>query len=305
MKRIQIKGIILLLLLIFLTGCSKESLMDEGIKLLDKMFAAGSSGQSVSAEQESSSPASSDSFSDDQSPQETNSPEAVEPTVTDQAPTGSDPSTPEQQTSDPSSSPSPSAETITPSHTDATFFGPGESFKFVPKGITGIYACTYSSENESVASVDSDTGKVTAVGPGTTKVKMHVESNGQYDFECIVRCNWTDEEKEPSLPDEDKEPSLPASSEGAAETTATDINGISASHSDATFFNPKEHFQFLPKGVEDGIVCTYRTDNAEIASVDDKGMVTAVGPGTTTITMTLDVGGTEYIFKCIVRCNWS
>lgn len=310
MKQIKIYSIISLFLLILLTGCSKENLMDEGAKLLDKMFAADSSGQPVSAEEIPSSPSSSESepLADNQNPEETNSPDTDDPSAAGPSPIALEPSSTEQSASEPESSQAAPTESITPSHTDATFFGPGESFHFIPKGVTGIYACTYTSEDETVASVDPNTGKVTAVGPGTTKINMHVESNGQHDFSCVVRCSWTEDEKEPSLPDGDEKPSLPPSSfvpEVPSESVETGIGGISASHSDATFFNPKEHFRFLPIGAGDDITCTYTTGNAEIASVDDKGVVTAVGPGTTTVTMTVDAGGTEYIFECIVRCSWN
>lgn len=307
MKQIKICSIIFLFLLILLTGCSKENLMEEGTKLLDKMFAADSSGQPVSAEEPPSSPSSSESepSADNQNPEETNSPGADDPPATDPSPIASGPSSTEQPASESESSQAAPTESITPSHTDATFFGPEESFYLTPKGVTGIYACTYTSEDETVASVDSNTGKVTAVGPGTTKINMHVESNGQYDFSCIVRCSWTEDEKEPSLPDGDEEPSLPSAPKDPLESVETGVSGISASHSDATFFNPKEHFRFLPIGAGDDVACTYITGNAEIATVDDKGVVTAVGPGTTTVTMTVDAGGTEYIFECIVRCSWS
>lgn len=307
MKQIKIYSIIFLFLLILLTGCSKENLMEEGTKLLDKMFASASSGQPISAEEPPSSPSSSESESSagNQSPEDTSSPDVDNLPAADLSPIASGPSSTEQPASEPESSQAAPIEPITPSHTDATFFGSGESFYFTPKGVTGIYACTYTSEDETIASVDSNTGKVTAVGPGTTKINMHVESNGQYDFSCIVRCSWTEDEKEPSLPGGNEKPSLPPAPKDPLESVETGAGGISASHSDATFFNPEEHFRFLPVGAGDDASCTYTTGNAEIASVDGKGVVTAVGPGTTTVTMTVDAGGTEYIFECIVRCSWS
>ena len=77
------------------------------------------------------------------------------------------------------------------------------------------------------------------------------------------------------------------------------------SHSDATFFNPKESFRLLPQGAGDDYTCTYSTSDADVAAVDGKtGRVTAVGPGTANITMCVDCGGTEYTFTCIVRCSW-
>lgn len=84
---------------------------------------------------------------------------------------------------------------IAASHSDVSLFYAGENFKFVPKNVSGIYACTYASADEAIATVDSDTGTITAVAPGITTVSMHLEcSEGQYDFQCIVRCRWTPEE---------------------------------------------------------------------------------------------------------------
>ena len=275
------------LLILLLTGCSKEKLVEKGVNLLDEMFTVNLPGESAPPDKDSPSAGPS---GDRQVPEEPHSPGAVEPTIPDHSPSSPEPAPAEPAAPDPEPSLPDSAGPITPSHTDITFFGPGESFQYTPKGTSGTYACTYTSDDEAIAAVDSNTGRVTAVGPGTTKVKMHVECNGQYDFECIVRCNWKKEDPEPTLPDEPAE--APAS-------------GITASHSDVTFFNPKEHIKFLPEGAGDGIVCTYTTGDAQIASVDASGVITAVGPGKTTVTMTLDAGGTEYQFECIVRCNWS
>lgn len=74
---------------------------------------------------------------------------------------------------------------------EMTLHSPGESFRFLPANILGIYAATYSSDDPSVASVDSSTGTVTAVGPGTAAISLHVEcSVGQFDFTCAVHCDW-------------------------------------------------------------------------------------------------------------------
>ena len=297
MRHIKAIGIFILLLTLLLSGCSAESMMEQGAGLLDKIFAGDSSQPRMSVGQKPAqdSEPKAGPEPDSQVPGETQFPEAVEPSIPAQ------PSAAPEPSADGNAAP---AEDITPSHTDATFFGPGESFQYLPKGVSGGYACTYASEDESVASVDPDTGKVTAVGPGATKITMHLEYNGQYDFECIVRCKWKDSEQQPGLPAESGEPKLPASSGEPADALASNAGEISASHSDATFFNPKEHFQFLPVGAGSGYTCTYATGDANIASVSEKGVVTAVGPGTTTVTMTVDGGGTEYIFKCIVRCKW-
>ena len=88
---------------------------------------------------------------------------------------------------------------ITASHTDVTLFSAGENFTMSARGVSGVYASSFSSKDPAVAEVDELTGVVTAVAPGTTTVAMHVECEaGQFDFECIVRCRW--EAEEPDLP---------------------------------------------------------------------------------------------------------
>ena len=291
MKHIRLFSAFLLLLTLLLTGCSAESIMEQGADLLDRIFAGDSSDPRIpagSAPEPSAEPAPEPAG---QEQEKTQFPEAAEPSI---------PAEQEPPVSDPP--PSVPSGNITPSHTDATFFGPGESFRYLPEGTEGVYACTYASDDESIAAVDPDTGKVTAVGPGTTKVRMHVECCGQFDFEFIVRCSCSGGGEEPRLPDGESAPSLPAE---PADSPAPSTGAVSASHSDATFFNPKERFKFLPIGADDRYTCTYATGDAKIAAVDEKGVVTAVGPGTTTITMTVDGGGTEYIFECIVRCKWT
>jgi len=326
MKPIKTFGLLLLLTLLLLTGCSMDALAERGAGMLDNMFA----GERIKSAPTDPEPA-----------PEPEGPQAEEPEIYDpEKPVvpgdpGSQPPTEavSSQTEEPKQNePAQSAASsdVTPSHTDVTLFSAGESFRYLPEGVSGIYACSYTSEDEKIASVDPDTGKVTAVGPGTTKIKMHVEYNGQCDFACVVRCSWKDDGKKDnaqtpsdktkddgkkddgknqtsSNKPQDGEPVLPPddSKPAAKPEPPASIDGISASHSDATFFNPKEHFRLSPVGAGDDCTVSYRTSNADVASVDGKtGTVTAVGPGTATVTMTVDCGGSEYTFECIVRCNW-
>lgn len=90
--------------------------------------------------------------------------------------------------------------TVTASHKDVTLFHAGETFTMSAQGVSGFYACSFTSADPAVAAVDEATGKITAVAPGTVTVTMHVECEaGQFDFDCIVRCRWTGEE-EAALP---------------------------------------------------------------------------------------------------------
>ena len=95
--------------------------------------------------------------------------------------------------------------------TDVTLFHQGETFHLLPTMVTGAYAAAYASEDETIVTVDAE-GTVTAVAPGTTNVTLHLEcESGQYDFTCIVRCNW------------EAEADVPAS--GSGETGGTDDAG--------------------------------------------------------------------------------
>ena len=106
----------------------------------------------------------------------------------------------------------PNAAAIAASHTDVSLFYAGESFKFLPRGVSGTYACTYTSANTEIAAVDESTGTITAVSPGMTTVSMHLEcSEGQYDFDCIVRCRW-----EPALPEGEPDAGGPEQTGGGA-----------------------------------------------------------------------------------------
>lgn len=85
--------------------------------------------------------------------------------------------------------------TIHVSHEDVTLKSAGETFRFTVWDSNGKDpdACTYASANSEVASVDEAGGEVTAVAPGTTTITVHAEFGGkEQDFDCVVRCQWTE-----------------------------------------------------------------------------------------------------------------
>ena len=49
---------------------------------------------------------------------------------------------------------------------------------------------------------------------------------------------------------------------------------------------------------------TYTSADPSIATVNEKGLVSAVAPGTTTVSVHVEGDGGPYDFSCIVRCNW-
>lgn len=76
--------------------------------------------------------------------------------------------------------------------TDVTLWNSGDSFRFLPVNVPGVYAASYSSDDPDVADfANGSDGTVVAIQPGQTTVRLHVEtSSGQYDFTCTVRCVW-------------------------------------------------------------------------------------------------------------------
>ena len=105
---------------------------------------------------------------------------------------------------------------IAVSHTDVTLRSEGETFTLSAKNVPGVYTCTFTSADPAVAAVDESTGVVTAVANGSTTVSLHVEcEEGQFDFQCIVRCDWAAEDgaegEEPDQPVQPEEPDQPVS----------------------------------------------------------------------------------------------
>lgn len=114
------------------------------------------------------------------------------------------------------------------------------------------------------------------------------------------------EDGEPSLeqePEEDK-PLLPDPESTGNDQEDLGENGgpVTASHSDVTL-HVGETFRLSARGVPDVYAGSYASGNPEVASVDEfTGDVTAIAPGTATITMHIECESGQYDFDCIVRC---
>ncbi len=77
---------------------------------------------------------------------------------------------------------------------------------------------------------------------------------------------------------------------------------ISLNKTDATLKKAGATFQLRYTAQPDGVEVFFSSSDEKVATVDGKGTVTAVGPGTATITATL---GSELAeATCIVRCRW-
>ncbi len=121
------------------------------------------------------------------------------------------------------------------------------------------------------------------------------------------------EPTEPALPSQSEEPSIPEEEQPSTpdapqpEEDDSEERVIRVSHEDVTLFSAGETFRFTvwDSNGDDPDTCTYTSADPAIASVDESGgEVTAVAPGTTTITVRAAYGEEEQEFSCIVRCRW-
>ena len=96
-------------------------------------------------------------------------------------------------------------------------------------------------------------------------------------------------------PAESAEPTAPAEEEPSAEAS------LSLNSSDFTLFAAGASYTLKAETFPAGASVTFTSDNEEVATVDENGKVTAVAPGTATITAEAD-GLTA---TCVVRCKWT
>ena len=117
---------------------------------------------------------------------------------------------------------------------------------------------TWSSSDESVAVV-SDSGVITATGKGMAQITAKAE-NGVYDKVTVIAANEVDEVK---------------------------INGIATTlycNGDNPIFSEKTlHSTYNIEMTDPGLECIFRSSDETVATVDEKGHVTAVAPGTAQI----------------------
>lgn len=160
----------------------------------------------------------------------------------------------------------------------------------LPENTTDLLA--YESSDESVATVNGE-GRVTAVGEGEAIITI---SCGDQQLQCqiLVTFPHTEETTEP----EETEETTEAPEETTEATTAPllDIT-LKLNKTDLTFAYKGESYQFKVNeelSLED---VTWTSDDPSIATVEN-GVLTAVGPGTTTVRAQYG----DQVVECIVRC---
>jgi predicted nucleic acid-binding Zn-ribbon protein len=140
-----------------------------------------------------------------------------------------------------------------------------------------IAATVWETSDETIATVD-ESGLVTAIADGTAVISASI---GDYTASCIVRCvNVT----------------------GNKGYNSDDSEYVT-NYEDVTLTRKGEYFQLNLTSILGNVVpdYTWQSSDTSVATVDSKGIVTAVKNGTTNITTS--VAG--YDFRCIVRVNIS
>lgn len=135
----------------------------------------------------------------------------------------------------------------------------------------------WESSDETVATVD-DEGVVTAVADGTAVITASI---AEYTASCIVRCvNVT-----------------------GNKGVNSDESEYVINYEDVTLSRKGEYFQLTLKSVVGNEVpdFTWKSSDTKVATVDSKGVVTAVANGTCKITTS--IGNDD--FECVVRVNIS
>lgn len=110
--------------------------------------------------------------------------------------------------------------------------------------------------------------------------------------------------EEPTLPDDEVAEADRSDCKAADEPEENGAASITASHTDVTLRAPGNSFRMTYQGGESGYTAAYASADPSVASVLEDGTVTAVGPGTTTVSMYVEGNGVQLDFACIVRCAW-
>ena len=150
---------------------------------------------------------------------------------------------------------------------------------------------TYTSSDDNVVKV-TDKGLVEAVGPGTAEIYV---SCGRITKICQVTCEFEDGQQPP----EEEEP--PVEEQPDEEEPDEDQPAVqpSLSKTDITMTRPGETYTLKVKDAPTGAKITFSSADSKVATVTATGLITAVGTGTTNVTVTVN----DEKLTCIVRCN--
>ncbi len=163
----------------------------------------------------------------------------------------------------------------------------GDTFKlqaFVSSNKTVMHSVEFSSSNNSVATVDNN-GNVTGIAEGKCTVTVKVKGSNK-TASCTVNVNGRIEPTtepttqpttaKPTTPPTTAKPTTPPTT---VKPTSVDEN-VSLSQTSATIY---KGCNFILKATSSASV-SFKSSNTSVATVDSKGIISAVSAGTATIT---------------------
>ena len=166
----------------------------------------------------------------------------------------------------------------------------------LPENTTDVLV--YTSSDETVATVNEQ-GKITAVGEGTAVITI---TCGAQELKCTVTVSVAEETTVPEETTAPEETTVPEESTEPEETTVPETTVpdvvISFVKADVTSRMIGEQFYLKVKG--EGLnpdLLKWSSENEGICVVDQKGLVTIKGWGTTHVVVTYG----DQVIKCIVR----
>lgn len=160
------------------------------------------------------------------------------------------------------------------------FIGDTDTLKVMNTPVDFTTTYIWTSDNENVAKVD-DNGVVTMTGEGKAVVQVTARENAATEDSCIYLVT----EREP----------MESGGEGECKgiINAESISFIETSHDMQLKVGEEKqlHLDYVPKNANE--MTTWRSEDINIATVNDFGMVKAVAPGTMTVTAVTNRTGTS------------
>lgn len=148
---------------------------------------------------------------------------------------------------------------------------------------------------------------------GNNQTVNDAGNNGQNDTDDVEELELPEEDADSDDSQQteddadsvdDKDDAADTENTGDKDEADDDQETARLSHTDVTLKAAGNSFTLKVKGLEGTYAATYTVKDSAIATVNEKGVVTAVAPGTTTVSVQVEGEGGPYNFSCIVRCNW-
>lgn len=159
---------------------------------------------------------------------------------------------------------------------------------------------TFTSSDPDVAAVSGNGSScmITAVAPGEAEIEVTCGEVTEY---CSITCDFEEAPAEPDEPEPEDEPvdtDAPVEPDTSGDTVTPAVLPTLSSV-DFTLFVPGEQYTLLVNDAPEGADITYTSSDTRVVTITNKGLVTAVGSGSSTLTV--KVG--DVTLTCIARCN--